>query len=59
MKKIFITLSFVIACEMLSAQTKETKAADKLFDRYEYTEAANEYLKLADKGNGILTSINN
>lgn len=52
MKKIFITLSFVIACEMLSAQTKETKAADKLFDRYEYTEAANEYLKLADKGNG-------
>lgn len=50
MKKLVYTLSFVIACGMVSAQTKDTKAADKLFDRYEYTEAANEYLKLADKG---------
>lgn len=50
MKKIVYTLSFVIACGMVSAQTKDTKAADKLFDRYEYTEAAGEYLKLADKG---------
>ena len=52
MKKIVYTLSFVIACGMVSAQTKETKAADKLFDRYEYVEAADEYLKLADKGKG-------
>ncbi|MGV7108163.1 OmpA family protein [Flavobacterium sp. U410] len=50
MKKLVYTLSFVIACGMVSAQIKDTKAADKLFDRYEYTEAANEYLKLADKG---------
>jgi outer membrane protein OmpA-like peptidoglycan-associated protein/tetratricopeptide (TPR) repeat protein len=50
MKKLYITLSFVIASGILSAQNKDTKTADKLFDRYEYTEAANEYLKLVDKG---------
>ncbi|MEQ3662644.1 MAG: cell envelope biogenesis protein OmpA, partial [Flavobacterium sp.] len=50
MKKLYITLSFVIASGILSAQNKDTKAADKLFDRYEYTEAAQEYLKLVDKG---------
>jgi outer membrane protein OmpA-like peptidoglycan-associated protein/tetratricopeptide (TPR) repeat protein len=49
MKKLYITLSFVIASGMLSAQNKNTKVADKLFDRYEYTEAANEYLKLVSK----------
>lgn len=49
MKKIYITLSFVIASGLLSAQNKDTKTADKLFDRYEYTEAAQEYLKLVDK----------
>ena len=49
MKKLYITLSFVIASGILSAQNKDTKTADKLFDRYEYTEAANEYLKLVEK----------
>lgn len=49
MKKLYITLSFVIASGILSAQNKETKAADKLFDRYEYSDAAEEYLKLVDK----------
>jgi outer membrane protein OmpA-like peptidoglycan-associated protein/tetratricopeptide (TPR) repeat protein len=49
MKKIYITLSFVIASGILSAQNKDTKIADKLFDRYEYTEAAQEYLKLVEK----------
>lgn len=49
MKKLYITLSFVIASGILSAQNKNTKTADKLFDRYEYTEAAQEYLKLVDK----------
>ena len=50
MKKIYLTLSFVIASGLLSAQNKDTKAADKLFDRYEYVDAANEYLKLTEKG---------
>ncbi|WP_430399791.1 OmpA family protein [Flavobacterium sp.] len=49
MKKLYITLSFVIASGILSAQNKDTKTADKLFDRYEYTEAATEYLKLVEK----------
>lgn len=49
MKKLYITLSFVIASGILSAQNKDTKTADKLFDRYEYTEAAQEYLKLVEK----------
>lgn len=48
MKKIYITLSFVIASGILSAQNKDTKTADKLYDRYEYTEAAQEYLKLVE-----------
>ena len=48
MKKIYLTLSFVIASGLLSAQNKDTKTADKLFDRYEYVDAAKEYLKLAE-----------
>ncbi|KIX20750.1 cell envelope biogenesis protein OmpA [Flavobacterium sp. 316] len=52
MKKLYITLSFVIASGILSAQNRQTKNADKLFDRFEYVEAANEYLKLIDKGQG-------
>ena len=50
MKKIYLTLSFVIASGLLSAQNKQTKVADKLFDRYEYVDAAKEYLKLTEKG---------
>jgi outer membrane protein OmpA-like peptidoglycan-associated protein len=50
MKKIYLTLSFVIASGLLSAQNKDTKIADKLFNRYEYVDAANEYLKLTDNG---------
>lgn len=50
MKKLYITLSFAIASSLLSAQNKDTKVADKLFDRYEYVDAANEYLKLVEKG---------
>lgn len=49
MKKIFFTLSFVIASGLISAQNKKTKTADKLFDRYEYVDAANEYLKIVDE----------
>jgi len=50
MRKIYLTLIFVIAGGLLSAQNKDTKAADRLFDRYEYVDAANEYLKLTEKG---------
>ena len=50
MKKIYITLSFVIASGILSAQNKETKTADKLYNKFEYVDAAKEYQKLVDNG---------
>lgn len=49
MKKLVFTLSFVIASGFISAQNKATKTADKLFDRFEYIEAAEEYLKIVDE----------
>ena len=48
MRKIYVTLSFVMVSGILSAQNQYTKTADKLFDRYEYVDAAKEYLKLAE-----------
>ena len=48
MRKLYVTLSFVMVSGMLSAQNQYTKTADKLFDRYEYVDAAKEYLKLAE-----------
>lgn len=50
MKKIYITLSFVAISFTISAQNKDTKIADKLYARYEYVDAAKEYLKLVEKG---------
>ena len=50
MKNIYITLSFVIASTVLSAQNKETKTADKLYNKFEYVDAAKEYQKLVDQG---------
>jgi len=50
MKNLYIALSFVMASASLSAQTKDTQKADKLFNQYEYVDAADEYLKLVDKG---------
>lgn len=50
MKNLYITLSFVIASASLSAQNKDTQKADKLFNTYEYVDAADAYLKLVDKG---------
>jgi len=35
----------------LLAQNKNTKVADKLFDRFEFVQAAQEYLLLVEKGN--------
>jgi len=48
MKNLYITLSFVIASMTLSAQNTDTEKADKLFARFEYVDAASEYLKLAE-----------
>lgn len=50
MKKIYIALSFVLALSSSQAQNNNTKSADKLFDRFEYVNAAREYLKLTDTG---------
>jgi outer membrane protein OmpA-like peptidoglycan-associated protein len=50
MKNLYIAFSFVIVSSSLSAQNAATKKADKLYSRYEYVAAAEEYLKLVDKG---------
>ncbi len=52
MKNLYIALIFVAISSTLTAQNKDTKAADKLFNRYEYVAAAKEYQKLADSGKG-------
>ncbi len=50
MKKLYITLSLVAISFTVSAQDKNTKTADKLFNRYEYVDAAKAYLKLVEDG---------
>lgn len=50
MKNLYIILSFVAISFTVSAQNKDTKTADKLYARYEYVDAAKEYLKLVEKG---------
>ena len=50
MKNLYIALSFVVISLTVSAQNKNTKTADKLFNRFEYVDAAKEYLKLVDNG---------
>lgn len=52
MKNILITLSFVILSSTLNAQNKDTKTADKLYNRYEFVAAAKAYYKLVEKGKG-------
>lgn len=51
MKKYIQLLFFGLASYLLSAQNKETKNADKLFESYDYVEATKAYLKLVEKGN--------
>lgn len=48
MKKIYILLSFVLATGSAWAQNQDTETADKLFNRLEYVEAAQQYMKLVD-----------
>jgi outer membrane protein OmpA-like peptidoglycan-associated protein len=49
MKNIYITLGCLLFAAGVAAQTKETESADKLFSRFEYVDAAKEYLKVAKK----------
>ena len=51
MKKIYITLG-LLASMLVAAQNKDTETADKLYNRLEYVDAADAYLKLAEKGKG-------
>lgn len=51
MKKNTLLLFFVLVGISLSAQNKDTKNADKLFESYDYFKAAQEYLALVEKGN--------
>jgi outer membrane protein OmpA-like peptidoglycan-associated protein/tetratricopeptide (TPR) repeat protein len=50
MKNLYIALSFALTVLSVNAQNKDTKTADKLYARYEYVDAAKEYLKLVEKG---------
>jgi outer membrane protein OmpA-like peptidoglycan-associated protein/tetratricopeptide (TPR) repeat protein len=52
MKNLYIAISFVALSFSLSAQNKDTKAADKLFARYEYVDAAKAYLRLVENDKG-------
>lgn len=52
MKNLYIVLSFGLMSVSLVAQNKDTKAADKLYSRYEYVDAAKEYQKLVENGKG-------
>lgn len=53
MKKIIIQFTLLfISSSCLTAQNKTTKKADKHFERFEFVEAAEEYAKIADKGDG-------
>lgn len=50
MKRLYILLSFVMAGTGLNAQNKDTETADKLYNRFEYVDAAKEYLELVEDG---------
>ncbi|MFV5698871.1 OmpA family protein [Flavobacterium sp. ZT3R17] len=49
MKKYTLLFFFVLNVISLTAQNKDTKNADELFDRYEYVQAVKEYLALVEK----------
>jgi len=50
MKNLYIVLSFFAISSSIIAQNQDTKAADKLFHRYEYVAAIKEYQKLVENG---------
>ncbi|NND62014.1 MAG: OmpA family protein [Flavobacteriaceae bacterium] len=51
MKKIY-TILFILVVTLTTAQNKDTKKADQLYDRLAYTDAAEAYQKLLKKGKG-------
>lgn len=51
MRKYTTILFFVLYSITFLAQNKQTKAADKLFDRYEYVKAVDAYKVLVQNGN--------
>ena len=51
MKKINLLLFFVFLSISISAQSIDTKVADKLVESHDYVQAVQEYLVLTDKGN--------
>ncbi|MBX2829534.1 MAG: OmpA family protein [Flavobacteriaceae bacterium] len=50
--KNIITLLLIMVVSVGSAQNKDTKKADELYDRLAYTDAADAYRKLLKKGKG-------
>ena len=50
MKNLYTAFIFALSVATLSAQNKDTEKADRLFEKYEYVDAAQEYLKLVDRG---------
>ncbi len=53
MKKIFTFLLLIaVSTTVTTAQNKDTKKADQLYARYQYTDAAAAYQKLLKKGKG-------
>lgn len=50
MKNLYIALSFAVGTLTISAQNKDTKTADNLFNKFEYVDAAKEYMKLVENG---------
>lgn len=50
MKRLYILLGFVLCSATLGAQNKDTEGADKLYNRFEYVDAAEQYAKLVQDG---------
>ncbi|WP_291275764.1 OmpA family protein [Flavobacterium sp.] len=50
MKRLYISAVAMLLISSIYAQNKDTKDADKLFDRLEYVDAAQSYTKLVEKG---------
>lgn len=50
MKRLYIIFSLALGSFALTAQNKDTERADKLFNRFEYLDAAAEYQKLVEDG---------
>jgi len=50
MKNLYLSIAFILAVQVVMAQNKNTETADRLFGRFEYVDAAQEYLKVAKKG---------